>query len=1262
MKLKTRMEPRHRVRIAVLLTMLAGLAFLACNLVQAPNLSLSFDNASLAKQTQAEADQKSAGCLSCHQGVEPMHESQSVKLGCTDCHGGNNNHALPEGVAVDSPGGERIKNQAHILPRYPDQWKGSDGKYSSANPERSYTLLNIESPEFIRFVNPGDLRVAQQNCGACHQQQVNAVLKSPMTTTAIFWAAAAYANGILSVKNAILGESYWRDGSGTGIKPKKTPTDEEAKKGVLPYLLPLPQWAFVQPGDNFRVFEDGGLVQPSAFPEIGNPTPLDEPGKPDVRLSNRGPGTGLRISIPVLNLHKTRLNDPHLSFLGTNDHPGDYRSSGCTGCHVIYANDREVAHSGPYAGFGHLGKSASADPTIRKDESGHPIKHRLTRAIPTSQCMVCHMHQPNAFVNTYLGYNMWDYESDGAFLWSKEQKYPTEIERRKSLDHNPEGAAARGLWTDANFLAKLSELNPQLQDTQFADYHGHGWVFKAVFKRDRKGNLLDKDDKPIDLKGPERWSKAVHLKDIHLEKGMHCVDCHFSGDSHGNAKLYGEYSNAIEISCEDCHGTIDARSTLQTSGPMAPAAASDLVVGTTPFGQQRFLWRGDKLYQRSMLYKDKEWRVKQVIDTITPDAPECKPGGNRDGCDYNEKSRLAKTIQKDNKTWGLANVSSKALAHSNDRMTCYSCHSSWITSCFGCHLPQEANQRSPMNHYEGTMTRQYSSYNPQVVREDVYMLGINGTVKKNKVAPVRSSSALVLSSENGNRSRIYIQQPPISAPGYSSQAFNPHVPHTVRSKETKTCTDCHISKENDNNAWMAQLLTLGTNFVNFIGRFAWVAEEKNGFEAVGVTEWSEPQAVIGSYLHRLAYPDYYRKHVDHKLELDEAHHHHGGGEVRSLVRRGEYLYVAQGPGGFEAYDIANVDNKDFSERIVTAPVSPLGQRTYVRSRYATAVALPTNMPIAPYRKTIPENQEQKWHPIYHYAFFTDRFEGLILVNVDTLADRDPTNNFFNRALTYNPDGLLNGAETLTIAGNYVYVGSDQGLVVLDFNEPLKPKLVTKLAAIKNPTSITVQFRYAFITDAEGLKVLDVTDPTKPRVVAQLAIANAHSVYVARTYAYVAAGPQGLIIVDVERPEHPKIDQTYTADGQLNDTRDVKVGSTNVSLFAYVADGKNGLRVLQLTSPESTPGYLGFSPKLSPRLIATRRTEWPAVAVAKGLDRDRAVDESGNQVSIFSRIGARPFKLAEMKKLYFHRDGTRYDVTDAPPGPPGQQPRLADVKK
>ena len=63
---------------------------------------------------------------------------------------------------------------------------------------------------------------------------------------------------------------------------------------------------------------------------------------------------------------------------------------------------------------------------------------------------------------------------------------------------------------------------------------------------------------------------------------------------------------------------------------------------------------------------------------------------------------------------------------------------------------------------------------------------------------------------------------------------------------------------------------------------------------------------------------------------------------------------------------------------------------------------------------------------------------------------------------------------------------------------------------------------------------------------------------ARTYAYVAGGKQGLVIVDVEKPEHPRIDQVFNAGGEINDTRDVKLGMTNASAFAYLADGENGI--------------------------------------------------------------------------------------------------------
>jgi hypothetical protein len=159
------------------------------------------------------------------------------------------------------------------------------------------------------------------------------------------------------------------------------------------------------------------------------------------------------------------------------------------------------------------------------------------------------------------------------------------------------------------------------------------------------------------------------------------------------------------------------------------------------------------------------------------------------------------------------------------------------------------------------------------------------------------------------------------------------------------------------------------------------------------------------------------------------------------------------------------------------------------------------------------------------------------------------------------------------------------------------------------------------------------------------LAKAGKLYVARTYAYVANGPEGLAIIDVENPERPRLDQMYNAGGALNDSRAVQIGSVNASMYALVADGKNGLRVLQLISPDTVETSAGFSPRPSPRLIATYHTHHPALSVSRGLDRDRVVDETGTQTVVFGRRGSRPFNLTEMRPFVRHADGTLFKVED-----------------
>ena len=122
------------------------------------------------QQDPAAAAAKSAGCVSCHAPMDltSMHESPAVHLGCVDCHGGDPTPGL-------------TMRKAHIVPRNPEHWP------SSANPADASVLLNHESPEFIQFINPGDLRVSAKACGPCHAEINTQVGHSIMRHGAMLW-------------------------------------------------------------------------------------------------------------------------------------------------------------------------------------------------------------------------------------------------------------------------------------------------------------------------------------------------------------------------------------------------------------------------------------------------------------------------------------------------------------------------------------------------------------------------------------------------------------------------------------------------------------------------------------------------------------------------------------------------------------------------------------------------------------------------------------------------------------------------------------------------------------------------------------------------------------------------------------------------------------------------------------------------------------------------------------------------------------------
>ena len=65
------------------------------------------------------------------------------------------------------------------------------------------------------------------------------------------------------------------------------------------------------------------------------------------------------------------------------------------------------------------------------------------------------------------------------------------------------------------------------------------------------------------------------------------------------------------------------------------------------------------------------------------------------------------------------------------------------------------------------------------------------------------------------------------------------------------------------------------------------------------------------------------------------------------------------------------------------------------------------------------------------------------------------------------------ATHITLGGHYAYVAADAGVIVLDLNDPLKPRVMQVLPA-KGARASALQFRYLWVADEDGVKLFDIT--------------------------------------------------------------------------------------------------------------------------------------------------------------------------------------------
>jgi hypothetical protein len=262
----------------------------------------------------------------------------------------------------------------------------------------------------------------------------------------------------------------------------------------------------------------------------------------------------------------------------------------------------------------------------------------------------------------------------------------------------------------------------------------------------------------------EKGGKELHGKyynhlteDVHYQKGMTCIDCHTKQDLHGDGNIYSKKWQAVEIECQDCHGTYNSYSSFHSSwgNPLENLKKDD-----------------GKIILISKL-DEKERVVPQTKDIVVQGSP------------------LAKAAM------GLG-------VHMN-KMECYACHAKWAPQCYGCHVQQNLavasrdwiNTKMPEDPSKAGLKVNRENTTFQWLETRSYLrwespaLGINA---EGKVSPFIPGCQVIFTQISPEGEATMHNKVFMTADKTYGIATNPIQPHTV-TKEARTCEDCHAGRK-----------------------------------------------------------------------------------------------------------------------------------------------------------------------------------------------------------------------------------------------------------------------------------------------------------------------------------------------------------------------------------------------------------------------------------------------------------------------------------
>ena len=682
------------------------------------------------------------------------------RLECTACHGGN-----PDGFDKDSshiPPPPQIGDLANLtndakayFNRLTQAGLDKFGNYSANG--QNYTAL-----DYIQFINPGDLRVttASRGCGDCHENHSDSVARSALATEVGIFSGASYAVGADNVvpANAGLHEDTAGDIGWRGVSDPNFGSNSSIL-GTVASLIEAPVKSVFGNGAPDAIFNN----------PIYDAAALDD---------DRNPDNSVITGSPLHNLFLEQVaftcGDCHLGSAGANNRAGDFRSAGCTACHMAYSLG---------------GKSGSSDPNINKlepvnpdaiqaPERPHARTHQLRSIAKTLQngqtitgiddhtCAGCHQGS-NRTVLQYWGIRL-DQNAD--------------VRNNRQYPANP-----------VSYLRTTNDTrlyDPVVGNNTFNGRNHNQYILEEDYDGDGR------DDTPAD---------------VHYEAGMGCIDCHGSYDLHGGDVASGDTSIAsrmeqqVGIRCESCHGTIEAYAGT-ASGPDYGGVVRDLAMDAEG-NPLKHVWKDSNgaFFLKSRLTGAIHY-IPQTKDTIADNG---KTHPTTGAPVYSPKASYAMGRVDADATNGMGPVqtggNTAGFAHT-DSMDCISCHGSWTNTCMGCHLSGEYNTGNNFSNVTGERIVFKQRTADFTYQSPIYFqLGVG---PRGKITQFSANTKVFFAWEdrNNNLSQVFSfsdRQGAGANPaaGFGSMSHNSIMAHSVRGKVASNkegpryCTACHLSTE-----------------------------------------------------------------------------------------------------------------------------------------------------------------------------------------------------------------------------------------------------------------------------------------------------------------------------------------------------------------------------------------------------------------------------------------------------------------------------------